>query len=862
MMRRFLLAGCLLAAAQPVAAQNPTPDQVKSLLVARPDLAQRVRAWIGNSGLNASQVRSRLVAAGYPETLFDAYFGQVEGAPAPPSERVLQAVRALGLAGPDDMQALMADSVTGTPGERRTDLPEREGPRPNIFGLDVFRRVTSQFQPAASGPVDPSYRLGPGDLLVVVLSGDVEAAYSLDVNREGFIVLPQVGQIYVAGLTMSGLETTLFTRLGRVYSGIRRGAGATTQFQASVARLRTNQVFVIGDVDRPGSYQVSSAGTALTALYLAGGPTATGSFRRIEIRRGGKLVDSLDLYDYLLRGDNAHDRRLETGDVVFVPVRKLPVEIIGAVARPAIYELRSGETLRDLVGAAGGFEAMALRRRVQIDRILSPEAREPGGRDRVVLDITEDQLSGERAPAVTLAAGDRVRVFSVADRRRNAVAVRGNIWLEGLVGFTSGMKLSEAIRLAGGPKPDVYLGQVLVSRLNADSTRSLLRSAFRDSTGAVTVDLPLREDDEITVFSRTTFRPERYIAITGAVKMPGRLRYRHGMTLRDAVLESQGLTEDAWLSEAEIARMPANRTDGTLTEAVRVPLDSTYLFDRGPKGEYRGPPGLAAAPNGAPDVALRPYDNILILRQPGWELARRVTIAGQVKFPGTYTLRTKTERLTDLINRAGGLTGEAYPRGAELYRGVAAAPGRGLAVAGRLEAQRFDAPRDTSRRRDSTTTRSALPDSVRLGLNLAQRVGLDLARALSKPDSRENLLIQAGDSIFVPEYTATIQVLGAVNAPTTIIHRPGWRVDDYVGAAGGYSRQADRGRAYVVQPGGQLQSVKRRFLWPDSNPRPLPGAVVVVPERDPNEKRDWAGLFGSIAQILASTLAIVVVATR
>lgn len=410
MMRRFLLAGCLLAAAQPVAAQNPTPDQVKSLLVARPDLAQRVRDWIGNSGLNASQVRSRLVAAGYPETLFDAYFGQVEGAPAPPSERVLQAVRALGLAGPDDMQALMADSVTGTPGERRTDLPEREGPRPNIFGLDVFRRVTSQFQPAASGPVDPSYRLGPGDLLVVVLSGDVEAAYSLDVNREGFIVLPQVGQIYVAGLTMSGLETTLFTRLGRVYSGIRRGAGATTQFQASVARLRTNQVFVIGDVDRPGSYQVSSAGTALTALYLAGGPTATGSFRRIEIRRGGKLVDSLDLYDYLLRGDNAHDRRLETGDVVFVPVRKLPVEIIGAVARPAIYELRSGETLRDLVGAAGGFEAMALRRRVQIDRILSPEAREPGGRDRVVLDITEDQLSGERAPAVTLAAGDRVRV--------------------------------------------------------------------------------------------------------------------------------------------------------------------------------------------------------------------------------------------------------------------------------------------------------------------------------------------------------------------------------------------------------------------------------------------------------------------
>lgn len=863
MIRRFLFAASLLLAARPALAQNPTSDQVKSLLVSRPDLAQRVRDWIGNSGLTASQVRARLVAAGYPETLFDSYFGQVEGLTPPPSERILQAVRALGLAAPDDVQALLADSVTGTPGSRRTDLSDHPGPpRPNIFGLDVFGRVTSQFQPANSGPVDPSYRLGPGDLLVIVLSGDVEAAYSLEVNREGFIVVPQVGQIYVAGLTMTSLETTLYTRLGRVYSGVRKGPGATTQFQASVARLRTNQVFVIGDVERPGSYQVSSAGTALTALYLAGGPTPQGSFRRIEIRRGGKLVDSLDLYDYLLRGDNTHDRRLESGDVVFVPVRKLPVEVTGAVARPAIYELKPAETLRDLVQAAGGFEATALRRRIQIDRVLPPEARGTGGRDRVVLDITEDQLTGEQAPAVTLAAGDRVRVFSVTDRRRNVVAVRGNVWLEGLVGYSTGMTLSQAIRLAGGPKPDAYLGQVLVTRLNPDSTRTQLRSSFRDSTGAVTTDLPLREDDEITVYSRTTFRPDRYVAITGAVKSPGRIRFKDGMTIRDAVLESQGLTEDAWLGEAEIARMPADRSDGTLSQSVRVALDSTYLFDRGPRGEYKGPPGLPAAASGAPEIPLQPYDNVLILRQPGWELGRRVTITGQVKFPGAYTLRTKTERLSDLIARAGGLTREAYPRGAELFRGVTAPTGVGLALAGRLEARRIGPARDSTTKRDSTAARITTSDSVRLGLNLAQRVGIDLPRALERPEARENLLLQAGDSIFVPEFTATIQVLGAVNAPTTIVHRPGWRVDDYVGAAGGYSRHADRGRAYVVQPGGQLESVKRRFLWPDRNPRPLPGAVVVVPERDPNDRKDWAGLLGSIAQILASTVAIIVVATR
>ncbi len=852
-MRRVFF-GLLVVALLPTTtiAQNPTPDQARALLQ-RPDLSRRVKDLVGGSGLSPAQIRARLAAAGYPESLLDSYLDNAENLPAAPSDGVLRAVRALGLAGPDDLGGTGTDSVPGIPGDLRRDLGGPADP-PNIFGLDVFRRVTSQFQPQTNGPVDPSYRLGPGDLLVLVLTGDVEAAYTLDVTREGFIVVPQVGQLFVAGLTMTGLDNLLYSRLGRVYSGVRRGPGATTKFQASVARLRTNQIFVIGDVARPGSYQVSSAGTALTALYLAGGPTPTGSFRQIQIRRGGAVVDSLDLYDYLLRGDNSHDRRLESGDVVFVPVRRIPVEIIGAVARPAIYELKPGETLSDLVQASGGFEATALRRRIQIDRILPPAARQPGGRDRVVLEITEDQLATALPPAVALAAGDRIEVFSIGERRHDAVMVRGNVWTEGRVGFTPGMRLSEAIRLAGGPKPDVYLGQILVSRLNPDSTRSQLRSAFRDSTGAVTTDLALRQDDDIVVFSRTTFRPDRYIVVTGAVKQAGRIRYRDGMTLRDAVLEADGLTEDALLTEAELARMPANRINGSLATTLRVALDSSYLFDRGPRGEYQGPPGLPAASGGAPDFPLLPYDNVLIFRQPDWELQRRVTLAGQVRYPGTYTLRTKTERLVDLIGRAGGLTNEAYPRGAELYRRRSGRQRAELAVVGRLEARRAGD--------DSGSTANAGRDSLRLGTALADRVGLDLAIALREPDSRENLILQAGDSVFVPEFTPTIQVLGAVNAPTTVIHRPGWKLDQYVAAAGGFSRQADRGRSYVIQPGGKLESVKRRIVLPDGRPSPLPGAVVVVPERDPADRKDWAGLLGSIAQVLASTVAIIAIAVR
>ncbi len=837
-------------------AQSPTQEQVRAILQARPDLAAQVRQRIQTSGLDQQQIRQRLIASGYPATLLDEYLDEItdptRSAIAPPSSRVIEAIKALGIATDSDFLPAFPDQVAGRPGTWRTDLDTLTVRPSRVFGVDVFRRVSSQFQPSTAGPVDASYRLGPGDVLVLILTGDVELAHTLEVTREGFVVIPQVGQLYVSGLNLGQLNSALFGRLSRVYSGIRRGPGSTTGFQVTVSRLRTNQIYVIGEVARPGSYQVSSAGTVLTALYLAGGPTENGSFRHLQIRRGNRTIDSLDLYRYLLRGESGGDIRLETGDIVFVPVRRLPVDVEGAVVRPATYELRTGETLGDLIEAAGGFLPEALRRRIQIDRILPPAERRSGGRDRVVLDLAEDQVSGEGTPAFPLLAGDRVSVFSVATRRRNAVAVRGNVWVEGRVGFVAGMRLSEAIRLAGGPKPDVYLGQISVSRLNLDSTRSQLRSAFADSTGRVAEDLVLQEDDDILVFSRTTFRPDRYVVVSGAVNRPGRVRFREGMTLRDAVLEADGVTENALLTEAEVARLPVDRAAGTIAETFRAPLDSTYLFDRGRRGEYQGPPGVATRPSGASEVPLKPYDNVLIFRQPDWELQRVVALSGQVRFPGRYALRSKTETLVDLIGRAGGLTAEAYARGAELYRRLPRTNGSGLRVAGLVEARRAPGVRDTVGR----------ADSVRLGTELAQRVGLNLVSAMSRPGSREDLILQSGDSVYVPEFNPTVRVLGAVNAPATIVHRPGWSLDRYVSAAGGFSRSGDRGRAYVVQPGGELESVNRRFLLPDGHPKPLPGAVVVVPERDPADRKDWAGLLGSIAQILVSTVAIVVVATR
>lgn len=784
-----------------------TPDQGLQLLRSRPDLAQQVRDRIAQSGLTPDQIRARLRAQGYPEDLLDDYLtGADTTRKVRPGANTIEALRGLGVVSATDADSLrqftdsalkVADSLrTDSLSERRRDL--------RIFGLDVFRRSTTQFQPASQGPVGENYRLGVGDVLVLVLSGDVEDASTLEVNRDGFVVIPRLGQLYVANLTMAQLQSLLYERLGRIYSGVRR-TNPTTKFQVTVSRLRQIQVYVAGDVARPGAVLMSSAGSVLTALYQAGGPSERGSFRSVLVRRGTQLVDSLDLYDYLLHGRTPGSANLQTGDIIFVPPAASHVKVTGAIVRPAIYELRAGETLKDLLADAGGFAANALRTRVQIHRIVPPASRTSDGRDRVVLDVASDRFATGDGPEFPMAAGDSVNVFHVRDRVRDVLTVKGNVWVEGKIGFAPGMKLSDALLLAGGVKPDTYLGSVLVSRLRPDSTRVQLRSSFADSTGRLTEDLPLQEDDEINVFSRSSFRPRRYVVVTGAVRRGGRVPYQEGMTLRDALLQVDGVTEDALLTEAEIARLPENRQAGEIARTFRVPLDSTYLFDRGAKGEYQGPPGLAAQRSGAPETVLQPYDNVLILRQPEWELQRPVVILGQVRFPGRYGLRSRTERMTDLLERAGGLTKEAYAAGIEFYR-----------------------------------------NQGRQG-----RIGVDLPRVLRDGRFRDNLILVSGDSVIIPEYNPVVRVNGAVNAPVAVAYVPGKSARFYVDAAGGFSRIADKRRTYVTQPSGKVESGRGR--------KPLPGAVVFVPQRDPNDKGSLPQILAVVSPLVAAIATILVV---
>jgi len=327
--------------------------------------------------------------------------------------------------------------------------------------------------------------------------------------------------------------------------------------------------------------------------------------------------------------------------------------------------------------------------------------------------------------------------------------------------------------------------------------------------------MPLLEYDQILIFSRTSFRPERYVAITGAVRKPGQMPFREGMTLRDAILQADGLTEDASIADAEVARLPSgeDRSTGRVASALRVPLDSTYLFERTPQGKYLGPPGKPAPASGSPEIELFPYDNILIFRQPDWELQRTVDITGAVVYPGRYSLQTRTDRLTDLIARAGGLTKAAYPQGVTFVRQI----------------------------------------------DRGGRIGVDLPAALKDPKNLDNLILAGGDSIHIPEYNPVVYVRGAVNAPISVTFVPGENMDFYVGAAGGFAQKADGGRSYVTQPNGKVESVKRRFLLADGKPTPKAGAVVFVPEKIPTPPRETAATLGALAAILASLTTVIVV---
>jgi polysaccharide biosynthesis/export protein len=789
--------------------------------VSQAELLERIR----QSGMNRAQVRARLQQAGYDPGLADRYFDILERGGDPPrgeaSRTFLEALSRIGVAGA--LPAGMADTTDLDP-LRAAEL-ERErlladtldAGRIEVFGLQVFRRASTQFQPLVHGPVDPGYRLGPGDELMLVLTGDVEAAYALAVTRDGHIFIPDVGQVSVAGQTLGQLEDMLYSRLGRVYSGISRSAGATTRFAVSIGQLRTNQVFVRGDVAIPGAHQVSSVAGLFNVLYQAGGPTRDGSFRRVEVHRGGELIHIADLYEFLVGGRPTSDIRLENNDHIFVPPAGSQVRVEGSVRRPAIYELRAGEGMTELLGFAGGLRSDALVRRVQVDRVLPPGEQEPG-RYRTLLDVDLADLARGGA-AVRLVDGDIVHVFAVSDERRNRVWVEGEVRNPGLYEWVPGATLWSALSRADGLTERAYTSRAHVFRLvPADGTRQLIQVTLEQlAGGGAAQDVPLMDNDSIVVLSRQELGTPETVAIDGFVKVPGVYPLARGMALEDLVLLAGGFVDGAYVLEAEVSRQPdpLRRTE-TTAEVHRISLlpDSGLDANGNPSAdpEVRGSYIPAWQP-AASAFGLQHGDRVFVRRAPGYETVREIKLTGQVQLPGTYVLARRSERLTDVLARAGGITEQAFPAGMHVVR------------AGHI-------------------------------------VGADLQRALSQPASASNIILEAGDSIHVPRYDPTVTVGGAVNFEAKVLYVPGRPLSYYIAQAGGFADNADRGRTNIRYANGE-RAVLRSGAFGPRLPDVQPGAHIFVPPKPESESRfNLDQVVSRTAAILSATATMLIAITQ
>jgi polysaccharide biosynthesis/export protein len=706
-----LLATPGLADAQTVPPPGTPPDQIRSQIEGA-GLQHQLLEQMRQQGMTPDQVRRELARRGYPSNLLDPYMDETVTRPADPDARVVSAAAALGLA-----QPTLPDTLDERL-RRERDRLERERLMPDsiaiererglrIFGLGVFARPSTEFHPMTTGPVPPGYTLGPGDELVLILTGDVERSYVLPVSREGFVVIPQVGQVWVNGLTMAELRNQLYTHLGRAYSGVRRGPEASTQFQVTLGQLRPNQIFVSGQVNRPGAVMVNAVASALNALYEAGGPAPTGSFREIRIMRGNRLVERVDLYDYLLRGDNLSDTRLASGDVLFVPSAAAHVSVHGQVVRPAIYEVLPGETLLDVLGFAGGLNAPAHLRRARIERIVPAEDRTIPGVDRVVLDVdlAEAIRFPERAPAIR--PGDAIEIFPVRAEVRRTVAVEGGVWHPGSFGFTPGMRVWDLIDRAEGLREDAYRDRAQIVRVDPqDSTLSVMAVSLRTGPDGRPRGEPgapgVRHGPDLRGAGLHHPVPGDHLRVRTGIGDPGYTAgIRHGGGGPARPRRERRGSRRAWPGRPtarfhhgglpggdDVAGPGPQRRrpkPGGGPEHRGGPAGRSYPARDPPDRGDHPPPGrrlllrLRAGPasvhgtappaNGtAGDFVLQPYDRVTIRPLADFELQRSVTVAGEVRYPGTYAMERNDERLARVIERAGGLRDTAFPAGARFYR--------------------------------------------------------------------------------------------------------------------------------------------------------------------------------------------------
>ena len=649
-----------------------------------------------------------------------------------------------------------------------------------IFGREIFTTRELSFAPSSNLPTPQNYVLGPGDEIFIDIWGANQANIRQVISPDGTINIPDIGLVNLNGMTVKEADSYMRRRLGQIYSV--DGENAKSDIKLTLGNIRTIQVHVMGEVTNPGTYYLSSLSNIYHALYSAGGVNNLGTLRDIQLIRKGKVIAHLDIYDFIREG-KMNDTILEEGDIINVPTYDIVVDITGNIKRPMSYELVEGETIADLVDYAAGFTGDAYKKNLRMIR--------KNGSEYQIFTIDEQEF-----PDFKLVDGDAIAVGAMLDRFENKIEIKGAIYRPGTYQLGGDIRtVSQLIAKAEGLKGEAFTNRALITRERDDLTLEIIPVDIKAVLAGTASDIELQKNDVLYIPSIHDLNDIGNITVSGEVAKPGAYVYADNMTLEDAIMLAGGLLESASMVKIDVGRRIKNPTTETPSETIGE------LFTFSFKDGY--------VLDGEVDFVLKPYDQIMVRRSPGYEEQKTVRVTGEVIFPGEYTLTKKEERLSDLVEKSGGLTQWAYVKGARLLRNIIG--------------------EEPTRMQSTIDLLDSAKDSINvenLDLKTNYFVGIDLSKALANPGGDADLVLREGDVLGVPEYINTVKITGNVMYPNTVTYSPNMRVTDYVAQAGGYGYRSKKSKAYIIYLNGKIERA-RRF----SKKVVEPGCEIVVPQK-------------------------------
>ena len=705
----------------------------------------------------------------------------------------------------------MLDETVGGRVDNRADNTATTDNASQIFGHDVFTNRNLTFEPSINLATPVDYRLGPGDEVIIDVWGASENTIRQSISPEGTIQVSGLGPVQLSGMTVKDANAYLQREFSKIYSGI-SGSEPTSQIKLTLGDIRTIQINIMGEVAVPGTYTLSSFSSVFHALYRAGGVNKIGSLRSIKVVCNGKTIADLDVYDYLMKGKMKDDIRLQEGDVIIVNPYESLVRIAGKVKRPMFYEMKPTETVATILNYAGGFTGDAYKKAVRIIR--------KSGREHQVYNVDEMDYSVFR-----LDDGDSISVDAVLKRFENRVEIRGAVYRSGLYELSGTVNtVKQLIKKAEGLRGDAFLNRALLDRENEDLSHEVIAVDLGGLLKGTVADIPLQKNDILYIPSIHDLKEEETISIHGEVASPGTFLFSKNMTIEDLLVQSGGLLEAAATTKVDITR----RIKDPKSTSFSSVLGKTYSFDI--------KDGLVVGGEG--DFHLEPFDEVYVRKSPAYRKQQNVVVAGEVLFGGNYALVKKNERLSDLISKAGGITPDAYVKGARLIRKMTEEEQRRQADAVRMARM--------GEGKDSISVE-------KLNISDTYTVGINLEKAISNPGSDFDLVLREGDVLFIPEYINTVKISGAVMYPNTVLYKRGESLRYYINQAGGYGNLAKKKKAYVVYMNGTVSRLKSR-----DKKAIEPGCEIIVPSKEEKKRMSTAEILGmgsttaSIAAMIAT----------